>query len=628
MDFTTLSGFLSLTGTLVQCAVACLTVLLFALLGRYAARRPYFTAWTAAWAVLLVSILALVVRYYIMPGPSRAPGARPSLSVQGLYFVYQFGKLVFAVLLVHGTRLYLDLRDGRRFLLLAIPALAAVAAVTVSVADSLNQIVAWQSALLAPAFGYCAFQLLRGRQRPRTLGTSLVGGCFALLTVLWMLYFLAFTRVAFGSAGSGNPFALFTINNSFIDTLAAMLLTMGMIVLLMEDATREMDQLRARRQAEAAQAQRMEAVGQLVSGIAHELNNPLAAVLNFSEILLHDPRGEHDRLALSTIREQARRCRSVVRNLQTFVREGAIRRQPLVLHEIVERVVRAFEPEQAQFGIRCVVELPPDLPPLEADCEALEQVFTNLISNSLHAIGRFGEVRIQATDQGEWIHLTVEDDGPGIPPAMLGRVFDPFFSGQASGRTGLGLSVSQGIVALHGGTIIAENRPAPERGARVRFTLPVHPRERAAIAAGTARPPERAADLAIGPGKRAMLVEDEAAIRSALRRYLERAGWRVEECDGAREALERLTGDSAATSYDLVISDLRMPDMSGIELHDRLKRDNPAILARFIFITGDVASAEASAFIAATDRPVLEKPFELDALAAAVREVAGGRLSV
>lgn len=617
MDLNTLSGLLSFTGILVQCAVAFLTLLFFALLGRYAARRTYFTTWAAGWAVLLIAVLALVFRYNVLPAfDENSLLAPPGFAVRALFFCYQFGKLLWAALLVHGTLQFLEDASARRFLLTAIPALAGIAAVTITVSDYLTPIVAWQAALLAPAFGYASWRLLRIRGERQTLGTRLVGGVFGLMAVLWLLYFLAFTGVVTVGPGARDPFSLFAINNSFIDTLVAMLLAMGMVVLLMEDATREMEQLRALRQAEMADTHRMETVGRLVSGIAHELNNPLAAVLNFSEILLHEPRVEHDRLALSTIREQARRCRTIVRNLLTFVREGRIRRQPVVLHEVVARVVNAFEPELVQFGITCRVEFPGDLPVLEADIEGLEQVFTNLISNAVHAIGRFGEIRIAAVDAGEWVNVLVEDNGPGIPAALIGRIFEPFFSGSTVGRTGLGLSVTQGIVRLHGGTITAENRVTPERGVRVSFTLPVHPRKSAGFPVRSPTPVPAA-----GQGKRVLLIEDEPAIRSALRRYFEKAGWRVDEAGAAMAGLELLLKVEADQPYHLVISDLRMPDMSGIALHDRLKRDHPGLLERFIFITGDVASPEAAEFLAATARPVLEKPFELRALSDLVARV-------
>lgn len=616
MDLNTPSGLLSFTGSVVQCAVAFLTVLLFSLLGRYAARRAYFTTWTVAWAVLLVAVLALVLRNNVLPAFDEGSLLRPpGFTVRALHFFYQFGKLLYAALLVRGALLFLEDPRARRFLQVSIPAIAMISAVTVVLSDDIYSIIASQAAVLAPAFGYTSWRLLRVREG-RVLGPRLVGGIFGLMAGLWSLYFLSFTQVAAVGPGTRNPFFLFTINNSFIDTLVATLLSMGMVVLLMEDATREMEELRAQRQAELAHAHRMETVGKLVSGIAHELNNPLAAVLSFSDILLHEPRVEHDRLALSTIREQARRCRSVVRNLLTFVREGPIRRQPVVIHEVVDRVVKAFEPELAQFGINCRIEFPADLPVIEADLEALEQVFTNLVSNAVHAIGRFGEIRISARDAGAWVTITVEDDGPGIPPPLLGRIFEPFFSGSPVGRTGLGLSVTQGIVSLHGGTIEATNRSEPDHGVRLSFTLPVYPRDPAPRLGTTGETP---APIVAGRGKRVLIIDDEQAIRSALRRFFEKGGWEVEEASAALAGLDLL--QSGGRKYHLVISDLRMPDLSGMALHEHLKRDHPDLLERFIFITGDVASSEAAAFVAATSRPVLEKPFELRALAGVVAQV-------
>jgi signal transduction histidine kinase/ActR/RegA family two-component response regulator len=624
MDLNNLTGLLAFTGTLVQCAVAFLTVLLFALLGRYAARRAYFSAWTAAWAVLLLSILALVVRYYIVPNFDRTSlESLPSITVRTLYFVYEFGKLLFATLLVHGTLLFLDDRRASRFLAYALPVITVFAVTTVLIATSLNEIVAWQSSLIAAAAGYCCVRLIRMEATRRSLGTRLVGGCFGLMAALWVIYLVTFTRVAIvGGAAGPYPSSLFTVNNSFIDTLVAMLLTMGMMVLLMEDATRETERLRAEQQVALANADRMETVGRLVSGIAHELNNPLTAVLSFSEILLHEPRVEHDRLALSTIREQARRCRSVVRNLLTFVREGPIHRQPVVLPEALERVVKTFEPELAQFGITCTVDVPAELPVLEVDAEGLDQVLTNLMSNSIHGIGRFGHITIRAVDSGVWVTVAVEDDGSGIPADVLPHIFEPFVGSRTSGRTGLGLSVSQGIVSAHGGSLKAENRTPPEKGARLIFTLPVLPRELVAPAGRTPVPPP-ASSLTLPAGKRALLIEDEKAIRSAIRRFLEKAGWEVVDVEAARPALDLLLEASTSRPFDLVISDLRMPDMSGIELHNRLLKSHPRLLDRFIFVTGDVASPEAAAFLGQTTCPVLEKPFELQALVKAIQATLG-----
>lgn len=760
-----LTGFISYIGTLVQCAATLLTVLLFSVLDRYAARRAYFSAWTRAWLVLMVSLLALVARYTIVTSLDTSDLDRnPTVTVWLLYFVYQFGKLLFAGLLVAGILLFTGSTRAYRFLTIAIPAMAGFAAITVYASHNLNEIVAWQAAVVAPTFGYCAYRLLRLGPGQRTLGTRLVGSILGLLTGLWAFYFLAFTnvRIIGGLGVVENPWSLFTINNSFIDALLAMLLSMSMVVMLMESATREVEEARAGRlrdvalsearlasvirsasdaivtvdaegkinlfnpaaeeifgvsvaeamgasldqfiipeQREAlhvvlrqeaplgtpvpltarkpfiglrrkgeefplelsvsefflsgsrsqtfilrdlttlrraeterdalhvrlAHAQRMEAVGRLVSGVAHELNNPLAAVLNFSEILLHDPRVEHDRLALTTIREQARRCRTVVRNLLTFAREGPIRLQPVMLQEVLERVGRSFEPEFAQFGIQLKVNVPRDLPLLEADPEGIEQALTNLISNAVHAIGTFGEINVAATDAGENVTIVVEDSGPGISPDVMPRLFEPFFTAKETGRgTGLGLSVCQGIIEMHGGAIRAENLEPPARGARFVVTMPVHFRGARALRDKVTKPRKDAKGPAHPANGRVLIVDDEIALRTALRRYFERVGWRVDEAETGWDGLNRLLHAGTDVAYDLVISDLKLPGMSGIELHDHLAGTRPELLRRFIFITGDVASSEAARFVSSTRQPVLEKPFELAALAEVVAELRAAEL--
>jgi hypothetical protein len=245
-----LSAYVAYIGTLVQCAATLLIVFLFWVLARYAARKAYFTAWTRAWLVLMVALLALVARYTIVSNfDTTNLDQGPTVTVWLLYSAYQFGKLLFATLLVAGTLLFTGSPRTNRFLSIAIPSTALFAMVTVYVSTNLNEIVTWQAVLLFPAFGFCAFRLLRLGKSDRTLGTRLVGIVFSLLTVLWLLYFLAFANVRLvGGIGIfQNPWSLFTISNSFIDSLLSMLLSMGMVVMLMESATREAEEARAAR---------------------------------------------------------------------------------------------------------------------------------------------------------------------------------------------------------------------------------------------------------------------------------------------------------------------------------------------------------------------------------------------
>ncbi|HEV2291845.1 MAG TPA: ATP-binding protein, partial [Gemmatimonadales bacterium] len=277
---------------------------------------------------------------------------------------------------------------------------------------------------------------------------------------------------------------------------------------------RERETLRER----LAHSQKMEAVGRLVSGVAHELNNPLAAILTFSESLLHDHRPAGDREGLEAIREQAQRSRTIVRDLLAFVGRREERRESLAPGPLLERVVRGVAPELARHGAVLHTDIPADLPTIEVDAAGLEQVVTNLISNAAHAAGRGGKVVLGArAGHFDALEIVVSDTGPGIPPDVFPRLYEPFFTTKAPGEgTGLGLSVSLGIVEHHGGTIRAEN--ARDGGARFVVTLPRGVRGSPAplrLVAGAGAD----ASLPTDHGRsRVLLVEDEQPVRLALRR--------------------------------------------------------------------------------------------------------------
>ncbi len=378
-------------------------------------------------------------------------------------------------------------------------------------------------------------------------------------------------------------------------------------------AEAEAEALRAR----IADAERAEALGKLVSGVAHELNNPLAAILNFAEDLLSTELDAERRAALEVVRAQALRSRTITRDLLAYVRKGGHR--PLVPQApgpILDGVVRAIRPGLAR-GVRLEAHIADGDVALELDRAGFEQVVTNLITNAAHAAARDGAVRLEARRDGGDYVIDVIDDGPGIPPELLGRIFEPFFTTKGSGQgVGLGLSVSLGIVEEHHGTLTVQDRP--EGGACFTVRLPV-----STLAPLAPTPPLGSAAVArervVTPpeGKPGLLiVDDEEPIRRALRRYFERKGWKVDEAADGFEGLARLTTPGAADRYAAVLCDLRMPGLDGPQLYARVREEAPALLPRFVISTGDTTGEAAATFLAGIDTPVLEKPYELTEVAA------------
>ncbi len=382
-------------------------------------------------------------------------------------------------------------------------------------------------------------------------------------------------------------------------------------ILILRDLSerRRAEQERAQLHERLAHSVRMESLGRLVSGVAHELNNPLAAILTFSEQLLAEQPAPGTADALGTIREQARRARVIVRDLLSFVRRREERRQATDLPALVARTLRAFRSDLELSRVRLTVSVDPGLPLLTCDPEGIEQVVTNLVDNAVRAAAG-GEVRLSVRRQANGLALEVEDDGPGIPPEILPRVFEPFFTTRGTGEgTGLGLSVSFGIVQQHGGTLTAENLTVGT-GARFTAWLPLGLMESAETERRSAK------RVTLAPGGRVLIIDDESAVRSSIRRFFERQHWVVEEAGDGAAGLARLVHTPDALPLDLIICDLRMPGVSGPEVHRWVSATRPELLNRLVFVSGDTASPETAAFLATSGCPILEKPFELSELAA------------
>jgi PAS domain S-box-containing protein len=397
-------------------------------------------------------------------------------------------------------------------------------------------------------------------------------------------------------------------------------------------AERERDALKER----VASAERIESLGKLVSGVAHELNNPLAAILNFTEDLLADTRPDEERMALEVIQSQALRSRTIVRDLLTYVRKGDRRQRQLETPgPILETLVRVARPGLATQGVAFDASVSDPDTSLLLDRAGFEQVVTNLITNAAQAAGGGGAVRLLARRDGDSYVVVVEDNGAGIREEHLARIFEPFFTTKPTGQgVGLGLSVSLSIVRGHEGTLLAENRSARSGGgARFIMRLPVANRADEPVAAATTGP--AAAVTATGKTRAAagaeaidegpsspmpsrlpslLVIDDEVTIRRALRRHFERRGWAVDEAPDGTDALVKLLRRDASVLYDVVLCDLKMPGIAGPELYRRLEAESPDMVRRLILSTGDVSAADVVAFLAGVTVPVLEKPFELSTL--------------
>lgn len=354
-------------------------------------------------------------------------------------------------------------------------------------------------------------------------------------------------------------------------------------------------------QAQLVQAAKMSALGQLVSGVAHELNNPLSVIIGYGQLLLARDVPPTVKRPLELMVAQGDRMAKIVRNLLYFARQRPPERAAVDVRQVIEQTLSLRLNHLTLSGITVEREFADALPVINGDAQQLEQVFLNLLLNAEQAIhdtkaaGRI-VLRARLRDDGRAVLAEVVDDGFGIPPEALPRVFEPFYTTKTVGRgAGLGLSVSYGIVQEHGGRLTVDSRPG-----ETTFTVELPVSEAPMPSA-----PPRERRVFDGVGRTALVVEDEPSVLDLVVTLLGESGWRVDVAAGGRAGLERVRGKR----YDLVVSDVRMPDGDGRHFYEAALAGDPALRGRFIFITGDTAGAEARDFIESVDVPVVEKPF-------------------
>ena len=360
-----------------------------------------------------------------------------------------------------------------------------------------------------------------------------------------------------------------------------------------------------------AQQARMAAVGQSLSRVANELNNPLASLLAVAELQATSTTMlAQDRLAIEQICEQARRASRIVSQLLDSTGEApqtAGERQLVDVNALIRRAIELHGYGLREHGIVVEFAAAHDLPAISGDAIQLQQAMSNLLVNAEEAlIGYDGErrIRVRTRDGEKGVELQVSDTGPGITSHHLSRIFEPMFTTRtAHGNRGLGLTISHAIMRDHGGSLDVHSRVG--EGATFTLSFPVSAAKPMALPAttddtGTAVPaPVSTRSL--------LVIEDEATLRSAISRFLRNTGYVVDVAEGGSDALDLL----AERSYDLILLDLRMKGLSGEQVFELIESRDPDQARRVVFMTGDLHSATASRFIRTTGRPVLAKPFTL-----------------
>ena len=388
---------------------------------------------------------------------------------------------------------------------------------------------------------------------------------------------------------------------------------------VIEEYTRTLEAKVQERTQQLLQTEKLATMGTLLAGVAHELNDPLSVLVGQTALLRQAVEGGPLGERAEKIARAGDRCARIMRNFLALARQHPPERQRASLNQVIQEAIEllAYPLRLAEVEVR--LDLAKDLPLLLADPHQLHQVVLNLVSNAHHAMRetpppRRLTVSTRSDPQRVRALLEVADTGPGIPLEIQARIFEPFFTTKPPGQgTGLGLSLCQGLVEGHGGSIRVESQPG--QGAIFLVELPVG----ALPAVGPEARPGKV--LPSIRGKVILVVDDEPEIAGVLAEMLAADGHLVETAANGALALDKLR----ERGYDLIVSDLRMPELDGPGLYRELERRDPRLLRRLIFVTGDVLNPETREFLERTAAPTINKPFALGDVRRVVQQVLWGQ---
>jgi len=370
---------------------------------------------------------------------------------------------------------------------------------------------------------------------------------------------------------------------------------------------RRIDKETAELQQRALTSSHLASIGELASGIAHEVNNPLASIVLYTQLLMEEDLPAKTKSDVMSIYESAVRAINIIRRLLTFARQQLQQKMATDINEMVAVTLelRKYALETSNIQVR--TRLAQGLPLTLADAGQIQQVFLNIVLNAeaeMKLSRGKGSLFITTELVDNTIKIAFTDDGPGITRENMNKIFNPFFTTREVGQgTGLGLSICHGIVADHDGKIYAESGPG--NGATFYVELPVIPCGQAEKKAELAQP-----DTLEAGSRRILIVDDEVSILDSLGRLLVKHGYRVDTVDNCRSALDMIL----AEKYDCILLDIKLPGMSGIELYKEIKKSDASLVRKIAFITGNIMEQETRRFLQENRVAYFVKPFEMKQL--------------
>ncbi|HXD00713.1 MAG TPA: ATP-binding protein [Verrucomicrobiae bacterium] len=381
---------------------------------------------------------------------------------------------------------------------------------------------------------------------------------------------------------------------------------------------------RAQLEQQLRQAEKLSAIGRMVSGVAHELNNPLSVVKGYLELVLaHHNLPPQTRSDLEKAAHESNRAAKLVMNFLSLAREQPFLRKSVNLNELVQRIVDLRRFDLAVAKTKILLELATELPAISADPDQIHQLIVNLMNNALQAmvdLHQPGLLKIITHADGNLVQLRVEDNGPGVPPHLVNKIFEPFFTTKDVGTgTGLGLSIAHTIMSEHKGSISYQTSSLGGAGFILEFPAANIPAANGKLAPGTpttflAETPEPEPEQKHAGS--ILVLDDEKSIAEMLAEMLGLLGYTPTICNAPAHALEMLEDKD----FDLIISDFRMPGINGRQFYELATAIRPALAQKIIFLTGDVVNEETQEFLKSIGNPHIAKPFNLSSVKKVVEE--------